>query len=308
MTISEDHIQKIIYNIRNKQVMLDSDLATLYQVETRILNQAVKRNINRFPPEFMFQLTKVEFEKIKNSISESHNTLSNSAFLTSQNVTLKNKRGKHRKYLPFVFTEQGVSMLSAVLKSDVAVEISIKIINAFVNMRRFLTANAALFQKFDLIEQKILQHDKNFEKIFKAIESKDIKPKQGIFYNGQIFDSYLFLSKLIKNANKSIILIDNYIDETVLTLFSKNQNIDITIFTKNFSRQLELDLRKYNAQYRRIEIKKFTLAHDRFLIIDEKEIYHFGASLKDLGNKWFAFTKFNMKAINMLSKLGINKN
>lgn len=291
----EEEIQSKIYTIRENQVMLDNDLAELYQVETKVLNQAVKRNIKRFPSNFMFQLTKEEFEFLK-SKKES---------LRSQIVTLKeiDNRGKHRKYFPYVFTEQGVSMLSAVLSSDRAIEVSITIMSAFVEMRKFLLSNALIFQKINSIEQKILKHDDNFEKVFKAIEKKEIQPKQGIFFEGQIFDAYLFLAELVKNAKKSILLIDNYIDETVLTLFRKNQNIEITIYTKDISKQLKLDLKKYNSQYKQIKIKQFNSSHDRFLIIDKKEIYHFGASLKDLGKKWFAFSKFDIDAIEILGKL-----
>lgn len=294
----EKHIQSNIFTIRGKQVILDSDLAKLYKVETRVLNQAVKRNIKRFPLDYMFQLTKTEFEFL---ISQS--VIPKNDSLTSQSVTLENKRGKHRKYLPFVFTEQGVSMLSAVLKSDTAIEVSIKIINAFVGMRKFLLENANIFQKFNNIEQKLIKHDENFEKIFKAIGENEIKPKQGIFFDGQIFDAYLFISSLIKKAKKSITLIDNYIDETVLTLFSKNQKIKVTIYSKNITKQIKLDLEKYNAQYNPITIKKFNSSHDRFLIIDENQVYHFGASLKDLGKKWFAFSKFDIEAFEILSKL-----
>ncbi len=290
LIINEQKIQNKIFTLRNQQVMLDRDLAELYQVETRVLNQAVKRNIKRFPKEFMFQLTKNEYKNLNNQI------------LISQNVISSSRHGGRRK-MPYVFTEQGVSMLSAVLKSDIAIEISIKIINAFVNMRRFFIQNAELFQKVNYIEQKLLEYDQNFEKVFKAIESNDLKPKQGIFYNGQIFDAYVFVNDLIKSANKSIVLIDNYVDETVLTLFSKNQKVKVTIYTKNINKQLKLDLAKYNAQYKPIEIKKFNEAHDRFMIIDDKEIYHIGASLKDLGKKWFAFSKFNLNAIDILKRL-----
>lgn len=298
LIVKEKNIQNKIFTIRNQQVMLDSDLADLYQVETRVLNQAVKRNIKRFPKEYMFQLSKEEYEFLK-----SQSVISKEDSLTSQSVTLKNKQGKHRKYLPNVFTEQGVSMLSAVLRSDIAIEISIRIINAFVGMRKFLMENASVFQKFNYIEKKLLKHDENFEKIFKAIEAKEVKPKQGIFFDGQIFDSYLFVSDLIKSANNKIILIDNYIDETVLTLFSKNQKVKVTIYSKNITKQIKLDLEKYNSQYTPIEIKKFNSSHDRFLIIDDKQIYHFGASLKDLGKKWFAFSKFDMEAVGILEKL-----
>ncbi|MEA1986092.1 MAG: ORF6N domain-containing protein [Candidatus Marinimicrobia bacterium] len=296
--MKDEYIQNKIYTIRGKQVMLDSDLAELYQVETRILNQAVKRNIKRFPEEFMFKLSEEEYGFLKSQF-----VILKEKSLTSQSVTLKNKRGKHKKYMPSVFTEQGVSMLSAILHSDIAIEISIKIMNAFVNMRKFLLENASIFQKFDYIEKKLIKHDEKIGKIFTAIESKEIKPKQGIFYNGQIFDAHLLVTGLIKKANKNIVLIDNYIDETVLALFSENQKLEVTIYTKNITDKLKLDLKKYNSQFKPIEIKKFNSSHDRFLIIDNKQIYHFGASLKDLGKKWFAFSQFDLNAIEMLNKL-----
>jgi len=284
LTRNEQNIQYKIFSLRNQQIMLDRDLAELYQVETRVLKQAVKRNIDRFPDDFMFELTETEIE-----------------FLVSQSVIPSKKHLGGA--IPFAFTEQGVSMLSAVLTSKIAIDVNIAIFRAFAKMRKFLLANATIFQKFDYIEQKLLKHDKNFEKVFNAIESREIKPKQGVFYDGQIFDAYKFVAELIKGAEKSIVLIDNYVDETVLTLFSKNQKINVKIYTKNFTKQLKLDLDKYNAQHKRIEIKKFNQAHDRFLIIDNKEVYHFGASLKDLGKKWFAFSKFDMNAIEMLKKL-----
>lgn len=284
LILKEEEIQSKIFTIRNQQVMLDRDLAGLYQVETRALKQAVKRNLDRFPDDFMFALTESEID-----------------FLVSQSVI------PSKKYLggakPFAFTEQGVSMLSAVLTSKTAVEVNIAIFRAFTKMKKFIATNATIFQKFSYIEQKLIKHDENFEKIFKAIEAKGIKPKQGIFFDGQIFDAYLFVTSLIKGAKKSITLIDNYIDESVLTLFSKNQKVKVTIYSKNITKQIKLDLEKYNAQYNPIIIKKFHSSHDRFLLIDEKEIYHFGASLKDLGKKWFAFSKFDIDAITILSKL-----
>ena len=284
LPINEQNIQNKIFTIRRQQVMLDRDLADLYQVETRVLKQAVRRNIDRFPDDFMFELTDDEID-----------------FMVSQNVIPSKKHLGGAK--PYVFTEQGVSMLSSVLKSKIAVNVNIAIFRAFAKMRKFLLTNASLFQKINYIEQKIIKHDKNFEKVFKAIESKELTPKQGIFFDGQIFDAYAFVSNLIKSAKKSIVLIDNYVDESILTLFSKNQQIEISIYTKNLSKQLKLDLKKYNSQYKPISIYKFTSSHDRFLIIDEKEIYHFGASLKDLGKKWFAFSKFDMEAIDILKKL-----
>ncbi len=284
LIINEQKIQNKIFTLRNQQVMLDRDLAELYQVETRTLKQAVKRNIDRFPDDFMFEVTETEVD-----------------FMVSQNVIPSKQHLGGAK--PYAFTEQGVSMLSSVLKSKIAINVNIAIFRAFAKMRKFLIENASIFQKFNFIEQKLLQHDQNFEKVFKAIESNDLKPKQGIFYNGQIFDAYVFVNDLIKSANKSIVLIDNYVDETVLTLFSKNQKVKVTIYTKNINKQLKLDLAKYNAQYKPIEIKKFNEAHDRFMIIDDKEIYHIGASLKDLGKKWFAFSKFNLNAIDILKRL-----
>ena len=284
LILKEEEIQSKIFTIRDQQVMLDRDLAGLYQVETRALKQAVKRNLDRFPDDFMFELTDIEID-----------------FLVSQSVI------PSKKYLggakPFAFTEQGVSMLSAVLTTKTAVQVNIAIFRAFTKMKKFIATNATIFQKFNYIEQKLIKHDENFEKIFKAIEAKEIKPKQGIFFDGQIFDAYLFITSLIKEAKKSITLIDNYIDESVLTLLSKNQKIKVTIYSKNITKQIRLDLEKYNSQYNPITIKKFNSSHDRFLIIDEKEIYHFGASLKDLGKKWFAFSKFDIDAITILSKL-----
>jgi len=290
--VNEQNIQSKIYTIRGAQVMLDEELARLYQVETKTFNQAVKRNIARFPEHFRFQLTKEEFEYI----------------LRSQIVTLKensNKdmRGRHRKYLPYAFTEQGVSMLSAILRSDIAIEVSIKIIDTFVRMRRFLLSNASIFQRLDSIEYKLLKHDEKFDKIFTAIESKDLKPIQGIFYNGQIYDAYAFINDLLKSAKKEIVLIDGYADDTNLTLFSKYPNLMFTIITYKISKQLELDIKKYNSQYNNLQVKTSNKFHDRFLIIDHKELYHIGASLKDLGNKIFAFSKMDINSFEIIEKL-----
>ena len=206
--------------------------------------------------------------------------------------------------MPYAFTEQGVAMLSGVLKSDTAIRVSIQIIQAFVAMRKFLASNAQIFQRLDIVEKKQIEQDKKFEEIFDAIQSKDIKPEKGIFFDGQIFDAYIFVSDLIRSAKHSIVLVDNYIDDSVLTLFSKrNANVTMTIFTREISKQLSLDLVKYNSQYQQIELKKFTQSHDRFLIVDNKEVYHFGASLKDLGKKWFAFSKFDREVFDLLRRL-----
>ena len=311
LALSTNNLKSRIYTIRGMQVMLDADLAELYNVKTKNLNKAVKRNIERFPEEFMFQLTEQEYNSLRFQIGTLENlksqfATSNIKSLRLQIVTLETGRGAHRKYLPYVFTEQGVAMLSGVLKSNTAVRISIQIISAFVAMRKFISSNAQIFQRMDIFEQKQIEHDKKFEQVFDAIQSKDIKPEKGIFFDGQIFDSYKFVSDIIRTANKSIILIDNYVDDSVLTLFSKrNKNVQVTIFTKDISKQLSLDLTKYNSQYQPIEIKEFKQSHDRFLIIDNREVYHFGAPLKDLGKKWFAFSKFDREAFKLLDKLGL---
>lgn len=293
-------IKEKIFTIRGLQVMLDSDLAELYEVKTKQLNRAVKRNIERFPEKFMFQLTQEEYD----SLRFQNGTLENKENLRSQIVTLENGRGKHKKYLPYVFTEQGVAMLSGVLRSKVAIKVSIQIMSAFVAMRKIISSNSIIFQRFDDVEKRLLEHDNNFEKVFKAIEEKDIKPDKGIFFDGQVYDAYSFISNLIRTAKESIILIDNYVDDKILTLFLKrNKKVNLKIYTKNITKELKLDLEKHNEQYEKIEIIKFDKSHDRFLIIDDKEIYHFGASLKDLGKKWFAFSKFDKESIEMLKKL-----
>ena len=307
ITVTEN-IQDRIFTIRGQQVMLDSDLAELYDVNVKRLTEQVKRNINRFPSKFRFQLTEQEFKNLKSNFVDSNPTtlwLQNSALpLRSQNATLKNSRGNHRKYLPYVFTEQGISMLSAVLRSETAVKVSIQIMDAFVNMKKFIAMNAGVFQRLEKVEQTQIESDKKFEQLFKALEDKSIKPKQGIFYDEQVFDAYVFIADLIKSAKTSILLIDNYVDESVLQLFTKRkESITVTIYTKNLSKILKQDLEKHNAQYPKIAIEKFTKSHDRFLIIDETTVYHFGASLKDLGKRWFAFSKMNIEAMDMITKV-----
>jgi len=212
-----------------------------------------------------------------------------------------------RRYLPYAFTEQGVSMLSTVLKSDTAVKVSIRIINAFVATRRFINNNAQIFQRLDTLEIKQIKTDQKVEQVLNALESKELKPKQGIFFNGQIFDAYKFVSDLIRSAKKSIIIIDNYIDDTVLIRLAKRKkNVKVEILTKTISKELYMDVKKYNEQYPPILIKKFKDAHDRFMIIDGKTVYHIVASLKDLGKKWFAFSKMDIGAFEMITKLKEN--
>ena len=245
----------------------------------------------------MFQLTDTEWDILRFQIG----TLKNDETLRSQFVTLKENRGAHRKYLPFVFTEQGVAMLSAVLRSETAIKVSIQIMSAFVEMRRLTMGNAALFQRIDKVENKQLEADKMFEQIFRALESKEKVPERGLFFEGQLFDAWQFVSDLIRKAEKSLVLIDNFVDDTVLSLFKKRRKgVLATIYTRNISRQLAVDLEKYNSQYEPIALMELTQPHDRFLIIDDTELYHIGASLKDLGKKWFAFSKLDIKNLKIL--------
>jgi hypothetical protein len=284
--VGPTEIKDLIYTIRGKQVMLDSDLASLYQVETKNLNRAVKRNMERFPESFCFQLTDEEAE-----------------FLRFQFGTSNVGRGG-RRYLPYVFAEPGIAMLSAVLRSDVAVKISIEIMDAFVEMRRMLMSNASLFHRLDKIELKQIEADGKFEEIFKILDSGKLHSDKGIFYDGQVFDAYTFVSDIVRSAKRSITLIDNYVDDTVLTLLGKRKDsVTATIYTRNISNQLRLDLQRYNSQYPPIDIRVFTNAHDRFLIIDDTQLYHIGASLKDLGKKWFAFSRMDIEVGRMLQIL-----
>lgn len=281
----ENKVESLIRVIRGQQVMLDRDLAELYGVETRRLNEQVKRNIERFPEDFMFQLTPNEFDNLKSQIATS-------------------SWGGVRK-LPYAFTEQGVAMLSGVLKSSTAVEANIRIMRAFVSMRHFMANNAAIFQRLETIEfnqlesnkvqAKILAHqevqDHRIDEIFRRLDEGMYKPKQGIFFDNQIYDAYSFVSELVKSAKQRIILIDNYVDETVLTLLDKRgENVSATIYTQQVSRQFRLDVDRHNSQYPPIEVDVFRRSHDRFLCIDDT-VYHVGASIKDLGKKWFAFSK-----------------
>lgn len=278
-------IQSQIFSVRGVQIMIDRDLANLYQVDTKVLNQAVKRNIDRFPEAFRFQLTKNE--KIE--------LVTNCDRLASL---------KHSSTNPYVFTEQGVAMLSAILKSNVAVNISIQIIQAFVEMRKFLQNNAYIFQRLDQVELKQLKTDEKLEQILKALEAGKPEPTQGIFFDGQIFDAYAFASGLIKKAKTEIILIDNYIDESTLTHLSKKAKIvNVLLFTKSINKTLALDVKKANEQFGNFEVHELKSSHDRFLIIDQKELYHLGASLKDLGKKWFAFSKMEGMTETVLDNL-----
>ncbi len=283
--INEKVLKNKIYSIRGFQVMLDRDLAELYGVKPIKLREQVKRNINRFPEDFMFQLSEDEVN-----------------FMVSQNaIPSKQHLGGS---LPYVFTEQGVANISSVLTNKIAIEINIKIMRAFVQMRKIISDNSLMFQRLDSLEQKQFKTDEKVDAVLNALESKELRPKQGIFYDGQVYDAYVFISDLIKSAKSSIVLIDNYCDDSVLTLLSKRDiNVQAKIYTKNITKQLKLNINKHNKQYPKIELIKFNSSHDRFLILDSKYVYHIGASLKDLGKKWFAFSKFEIDTLEILTKL-----
>jgi len=265
-------IKDKIYVIRGVQVMIDTDLAQLFQVETKALNQAVKRNPERFPRHFMFQLTEDEYVRLR------------SQSVTSNNTSLRGGR----RYLPFAFTEQGVSMLSAVLHSIYAVEISIMIINTFVSMRHFLADNALVFQRLDRIELKQLDTDNKVNQLFKQLEA----PKQDkaiIFFKGQMWDATNCIEEIISKAEKSIILIDNYVDRNTLAMLTgKKTGVSVTIYTSERNCKItDKEKQSFIEQYESLNIIFTDEFHDRFIILDQEEMYHIGSSIKDAGKKAF---------------------
>ena len=267
------NIENKILVIRGQQVMLDRDLAELYGVETKVLNQAVKRNIERFPEQFCFQLNKTEIKEVVTNCDHLKTLI-------------------FSPYNPYVFTEQGVAMLSAVLRSEIANKVSIDIMNAFVTMRHLLMNNAGIISRISDTETKLIEHDEKIETLFSLMDKYKIEDKQGVFVKGQIFDAYIALQNLIKKAQKEIILIDNYIDLTILERFAKKKiGVKVIIYTRADTPVTKLDETKFNAQYTTLTLKHTNNMHDRFLIIDNTEINHIGASLKDLGKKCFGFTK-----------------
>lgn len=268
--LDQVNIESLIIIVRGIPVLIDRDISMLYDVDTKALNQSAKRNSKRFPERFRFQLTQEE----KTEVVTNCDRLKTLRFSTS---------------LPYAYTEQGISMLSAVIHSDTAIDTSIRIMDAFVAMRHFLAGNAQIFQRMANIEYHQIVTDKRIDELFKRLDA-NVPATQGIFFDGQIFDAYQFVCDLVRTAKKTIVLIDNYVDETVLTLLDKRKKgVEATIYTQHISQQLQLDISKHNSQYAPIEVKQFNKAHDRFLLIDDA-VYHIGASIKDLGKKWFAFT------------------
>ena len=278
-------IENKIYIIRGQQVMIDRDIAQLYGVETRVLNQAVKRNEDRFPEEFCFQLDDSEFE----------NWISQIVISNSEKMGLRKK--------PYAFTEQDVAMLSAVLKSETAIKMSIQIMKAFVAMRKFMLLNAQVFQRLDNIEKHQLTTDNKIEELFDRMDKYKREDKQGIFFQGQIFDAYSKFESFIAQAKTEIILIDGYVDLTVLDrLAKKKKNVTVEIYTDAKTKLTAQDVQKFNAQYPQLNLNYTSKMHDRFLIIDKKTLYHIGASLKDLGKKCFAFEVLDASLIPTILK------
>lgn len=291
-------IQLHIHIIREQQVILDEDLADMYGIETKRLNEAVKRNIERFPERFMFQITQKEFDSLKHFID----TAENLECLRSQIATLKNCRGHHRKYLPYAFTEQGVTQLSSVLKSKTAIEVSIRIMDAFVAMRRFISANAGIFQRIERLEQHQIHTDQKIEMVLQRMDelAPTITPEQ-IFATGCVWDAWNYVSQLIRSAKQRIILIDNFIDERVLTLLTKRKNDVSATLHSRYSKQFNLDLEKHNEQYEKVNFFQLPhKSHDRFLIIDN-DVYLLGASVKDMGSSLCAITKMKISPDSVLA-------
>lgn len=298
--LMESGVEKMIQVIRGKQVLLDRDLATLYGVETKRINEQVKRNIERFPADFCFQLVAEEVKNIRLPIAEERPR--------SQIATLdtNNRRGSNIKYMPYVFTEQGVAMLSSVLKSESAIRVNIAIMRAFVQLRHTLMGGGGLVNrlsnmetkiieqdnKMSVQEQKLLEHDHKFDTIFEAMDRGELKSK-GLFYNNQEFEAYAFVCDLIRSAKRRIVLVDRYVTEKTLTMMLKREKgVSVTIYTYDKSKVLEMDLAVYKEQYpdSPMQVLPSYGMHDRFLFIDDTA-YHFGASLKDLGKNTFFFTQ-----------------
>lgn len=268
------NIVNMIYEIRGKQVMLDSDVAMLFGYETKDLNRNVKNNINRFPENYCFQLTEEEYNSLRCKF-----------------FTLKNSRGKHRKYLPYVFTEYGITMLAGILKSDVAVSASLKIVDTFITMKKYISSNY-LEQKY--INNQVMKNTEDIKLLqesFKEFDKK--KDLNDMFFEGQFYDAYSLLLDIFNMATKNIIIIDNYIDKKFLDLCSKLK-VNIIIYTKEIDKET---FEKYNKQYNNVKVKFSNKYHDRFIIIDNKIMYHCGASFKDLGKKCFCISKIENDTI-----------
>ena len=274
-------IENMIYEIRGKKIMLDSDLAMLFGYETKQLNRQVLRNINRFPENYCFQITDTEYISLR-----------------CQNGTLKNGRGEHRKYLPYVFTEYGITMLAGILKSEPAIKMSLRIVDIFITMKNYINTSLIEQKYFNELTIKNTEDIKLLQESFDKLNTKE--SNNHIFYEGQIYDSYSLLIDILSKAKKEIIIIDNYAGKKLFDII-KNINVKVKIYTENID---NISKEKYEKQYNNLEIINANIFHDRFIIIDNKVLYHSGASFKDLGKKCFAITK--MEDNNILKEL-LNK-
>ena len=279
-----DKIKNLIYNIRGKQVMLDSDVAMLYHYKTKRINETVQRNKERFPENFCFQLTELETKNLNKNINWSQIATASA---------IDEKKFRNKRYSPYAFTEQGIAMLSGLLKNDVAVQVSINIMNAFVEMRKFIVNNGKVFERLTNVEYKLLEHDKKFDEVFNELQkNEENKFHQQIFYKGQIYDAYSLIVDIIKSAKNKIVIIDNYIDDSILKMLSKKENnVEVVILTSSNTTISKLDVTKFNKQYPTLKVATTNNFHDRFILIDGTDLYHCGASLKDLGKKCFAINK-----------------
>ncbi len=276
--IKEEKIENMIYEVRGKQVMLDSDLAKLYGVETKRINEAVRRNPEKFPERFCFKLSKNEYLDI----------------LRSQFATLELKPGQYSKYLPQVFTEQGVAMLATILKSDVAIHVSIAIMDAFVMMRKYIS-NEFIQQKY--INNLAIKHDEDIKLLQESFNKFEEKKKYNeIYFNGQIYDAYSKIVDILKEAHDNIIIIDNYADKNVLDMI-RPLKIDVIIICKDNGLLKEIDINKYQKQYKNLKVVHSNDFHDRYIILDQKEIYHCGSSLNYAGSKTFSINKLEDKMV-----------
>ena len=300
--IAADAIRSRILTIRGVQVILDRDLAELYGVPTKALNQAVKRNIDRFPDRFMFQLTKDEVSNLRSQIVTSNVDTS----LRSQIVTLNKGQGQHLKYMPYAFTEQGIAMLSAVLKSATAIAVSIRIMDVFVAMRRALASLAPLLSRIEATERRQLKqedaqarNEERFKLILDAMQDKKFPP-QKVFFDGQIYDAFDQMKKFVRMAKTELIIIDPYFDDSVLQLIAQKRPGASVLVVKNKRKDLlhAVDVARFNAQYgNSLTVKESVKFHDRFLIIDKSTLIHVGASLNHLGKKCFAFSSLDKSNI-----------
>ena len=267
-------IENMIYEIRGKKVMLDSDLAMLFGYETKQLNRQVLRNINRFPENYCFQITDTEYISLR-----------------CQNGTLKNGRGEHRKYLPYVFTEYGITMLAGILKSELAIKMSLRIVDIFITMKNYINTSLIEQKYFNELTIKNTEDIKLLQESFDKLNTKE--SNNHIFYEGQIYDAYSLLIDILSRAKKEIIIIDNYAGKKLFDII-KNINVKVKIYTENID---NISKEKYEKQYNNLKIINTSIFHDRFIIIDNKVLYHSGASFKDLGKKCFAITKIEDNSI-----------